>query len=162
MFTGQEIASQLQALGVTHVVTVPDSTIGEWGVTLEEQTDIAVVRACREGEAWAIAGGLHLGGAMPLVLIQCTGLFESGDALRNILFDWKLPIMSVIGYRSYLDQSTLPGDTCLTFTEPILKAWSLDYRLITQPTELALIGEHLARCRGENRPGVALIAEGRA
>ena len=53
-----------------------------------------------------------------LVLIQCTGLFESGDALRNIVHDWKLPIFSMIGYRSYLNQSTLPGDTSLVFTEP--------------------------------------------
>jgi sulfopyruvate decarboxylase TPP-binding subunit len=162
MFTGQQIADQLLALEVTHVVTVPDSTIGAWGDALDSIDRIKVVRACREGEAWGIAGGLHLGGAMPLVLIQCTGLFESGDALRNMLFDWKLPIMSIIGYRSYLDQSTLPGDTCLTFTEPILKAWSLDYRLITQASELSLIGDHLARCRSENRPGVALIAEGKA
>lgn len=162
MFTGQEIASQFLALGVTHVVTVPDSTIGAWGDVLDSIDGIKVVRVCREGEAWAVAGGLYLGGAMPLVLIQCTGLFESGDALRNMLFDWKLPIMSVIGYRSYLDQSTLPGDTCLTFTEPILKAWSLDYRLITQSSELTVIRDHLARCRAENRPGVALIAEGKA
>ena len=48
-----------------------------------------------------MAGGLHLGGATPLVLIQCTGLFESGDSLRNIVHDWTLPIFSVIGYRSY-------------------------------------------------------------
>ena len=162
MFTGEQIASQFLELGVTHVITVPDSTIGAWGDALDAIAGISVVRVCREGEAWGIAGGLHLGGAMPLVLIQCTGLFESGDALRNVLFDWKFPIMSVIGYRSYLDQSTLPGDTCLTFTEPILKAWNLDYRLITQPSELTLIRDHLARCRAENRPGVALIAEGKA
>lgn len=162
MFTGQQITSCFRALGVTHVVTVPDSTIGSWGDALDAADGITLVRACREGEAWGIAGGLYLGGAMPLVLIQCTGLFESGDALRNILFDWKLPIMSVIGYRSYLDQSTLPGDTCLTFTEPILRAWNLDYRLVTKPSELALISDHLAHCRSMNRPGVALIAEGKA
>ncbi len=44
----------------------------------------ALVRVCREGEAWEVAAGLHLGGATPLVMIQCTGLFESGDAIRNV------------------------------------------------------------------------------
>src|SRR5437763_1601373 len=85
--------------------------------------------SCREGEAWEIAAGLHLGGASPVVLIQCTGLFESGDALRNVLHDWKLPIFSIIGYRSYLSQDTLPGDTSLVFTEPVLSAWNIDYKL---------------------------------
>jgi sulfopyruvate decarboxylase subunit alpha len=162
MFTGQQIASLFQSLGVTHVVTVPDSTIGSWGDVLDETPGISVVRVCREGEAWAIAGGLYLGGAVPIVLIQCTGLFESGDALRNMIHDWKLPLQSVIGYRSYLDQSTLPGDTCLVFTEPVLDAWKLDYLLVSNPGQLNEAGEHLQRCITEGRPGVALIAEGKA
>ena len=162
MFTGQQIASLFQSLGVTHVVTVPDSTIGSWGDVLDETPGISVVRVCREGEAWAIAGGLYLGGAVPIVLIQCTGLFESGDALRNMIHDWKLPLQSVIGYRSYLDQSTLPGDTCLVFTEPVLDAWKLDYLLVSKPAQLNDAREHLQRCITEGRPGVALIAEGKA
>src|ERR1043165_7526466 len=101
----------LASLGITHVVTVPDSTIGPWQQAIEASGRTKLVRVCREGEAWGVAGGLALGGASPLVMIQCTGFFESGDALRNVVHDWKLPIPSLIGYRSYLNQSTLPGDT---------------------------------------------------
>jgi sulfopyruvate decarboxylase subunit alpha len=117
---------------------------------------------CREGEAWAVAAGLYLGGATPLVMIQCTGLFESGDALRNVLHDWALPIFSIVGYRSYLNQDTLPGDTCLVFTEPMLDAWRIDYRLITAPEQLGVIREHYQACRAAGRAGAALIAEGKA
>lgn len=162
MFSGQEIGSLAVDIGVTHVVTLPDSTIGAWGDAMEDMAGLDVVRVCREGEAWAIAGGLYLGGATPLVLIQCTGLFESGDALRNIVHDWHLPIVSVIGYRSYLDQSTLPGDTCLVFTEPILRAWQLEFRLIRKRTQLDEMRAFLASCLREKKSGSALIAEGRA
>jgi sulfopyruvate decarboxylase TPP-binding subunit len=162
MFPGQQIATMLLDLGVTHVVTVPDSTIGAWGDAIEGGQGLKLIRVCREGEAWAIAGGLYLGGATPLVLIQCTGLFESGDALRNILHDWKLPILSIIGYRSYLDQSVLPGDTCLVFTEPILDAWRLPYRLITAPAQLDDMLAFLSDHRQAGKSAVALIAEGRA
>ena len=162
MFSGDQVASLLSELGVTHVVTVPDSTIGRWEPAIEHSDRIRLVRVCREGEAWQVAAGLYLGGATPLVMIQCTGLFESGDALRNALHDWKLPIPSIIGYRSYLNQDTLPGDTCLVFTEPILDAWRLDYRLITQPSELEAMAQHLETAVTADRPGVALIAEGKA
>ena len=162
MFSGQQIASLMLDIGVTHVVTLPDSTIGAWGDAMEKTSGLRVVRTCREGEAWGIAGGLYLGGATPLVLIQCTGLFESGDALRNIVHDWKLPILSMIGYRSYLDQSVLPGDTCLTFTEPILDAWRLPYCLIKAEAQYAEMRAFLAAAREAGRPGTALIAEGRA
>ena len=162
MFSGDQLAGLILDLGVTHVVTLPDSTIGAWGDAMENTTGLRVIRPCREGEAWAIAGGLHLGGATPFVMIQCTGLFESGDALRNILHDWKLPILAIIGYRSYLDQSVLPGDTCLTFTEPILDAWRLPYRLIKAPSQFDEMRAFLSDARQAARPAVALIAEGRA
>ncbi|HEY3285658.1 MAG TPA: hypothetical protein VGJ96_00895 [Gemmatimonadaceae bacterium] len=162
MFSGVEIVSLFTSMGITHVVTVADSTIGRWHPEIEAAPGIRLVRVCREGEAWAVAGGLYLGGATPLVLIQCTGLFESGDSLRNILHDWRMPIFAVIGYRSYLNQDTLPGDTCLVFTEPVLDAWNLDFRLIKSPAQLGEIREHYEECHRTMRPGVALIAEGKA
>ena len=162
MFTGEEIADVLDTLGITHVVTVPDSTIGQWQHAIEERGRTQLVRVCREGETWEVAAGLHLGAARPLVMIQCTGLFESGDAIRNVLHDWKLPIFSIIGYRSYLNQDTLPGDTCLVFTEPVLDTWKIDYKLLTRHEQLGDIGAHYAACQGANKAGAILVAEGKA
>ena len=162
MFTGEQIASLLEELGITHVVTVPDSTIGQWQQAIEDRGATRLVRVCREGEAWQVAAGLYLGGQTPLVLIQCTGLFESGDALRNALHDWTLPLFSIIGYRSYLNQDTLPGDTCLVFTEPVLDAWRIDYRLLTDASELGAIMQHYNACRDAVKAGAIVIAEGKA
>jgi hypothetical protein len=68
-------------------------------------------------------------------------------------------VFSIIGYRSYLDQAKLPGDTCLVFTEPILDAWRIDYRLITASSQLDVIRAHYLECRDAGRPGAALIGE---
>ncbi len=162
MFTGPEIAALCTSMGITHVVSIPDSTIGHWHPAIEKSPDLSLVRVCREGEAWGVAAGLYLGGATPLVMIQCTGFFESGDALRNVLHDWKLPIFAIIGYRSYLNQDTLPGDTCLVFTEPVLDAWRIDYKLIKAHDQLVEIRAHCLACRAAGTPGAALIAEGKA
>jgi len=159
MFSGGQVASVLTRCGITHVVMVPDHTLGEWVPALK-RAGIRVVGVCREGEAWAAAAGLYLGGCQPLVMLQCTGLFESGDSLRNILHDWKLPIFSVIGYRSYLNQTRLPGDTALLLTEPTLKAWQIDYRLVTAPDQFSTFAGHLEACRKAGKAGAVLIAEG--
>ena len=37
MFSGEQIATLLDELGVTHVVTVPDSTIGPWQAAIERR-----------------------------------------------------------------------------------------------------------------------------
>ena len=96
------------------------------------------------------------------MLIQCTGLFESGDALRNALFDYRLPLFAMIGYRSYLSQASLPGDTCLRFTEPILVAWGVDTVFVDAPERIDEVAAHFRSCQAEARPGIALFAEGRA
>ena len=85
---------------ISHVVTVPDGTIGRWEGDIG-RAGVRIVRVCREGEAWTVAGGLYIGGASPLVMIQCTGLFESGDALRNTLHEWKLPLYAIIYFAPY-------------------------------------------------------------
>ncbi len=162
MFSGKEVVQLLDEMDISHVVWVPDSTLGKWEEELAACESLQLIRVCREGEAWAVAAGLFLGGARPLVMIQCTGFFESGDALRNALHDYKLPLFAFVGYRSYLNDSTLPGDTARVFAEPLLKAWNIDYRLIDEPAKRDLILQHHAACREARRPGVALIAEGRA
>jgi sulfopyruvate decarboxylase TPP-binding subunit len=158
MFTGAEIVATLSELGVTHVIWVPDSVIGPWEVALDAAESLRLIRVCREGEAWPLAAGLHIGGKSPLVMMQTTGLFESGDALRNVLFDLKLPIFSLIGVRNWLSAGS--NDTAKTYAEPILRAWGLDCQWVLEPGDKPRLGEHFRRCRAANRPGVALLAEG--
>ena len=158
-YPAKPVADLLVELGFTHVVWLPDSALGPWEAELDRPGSLELVRVCREGEAWALAAGLYLAGKRPLVMIQNTGLFESGDALRNFLFDLKLPLVAVIGYRSAL----VPGnnDSACKFTEPMLKTWGLDYVVIRAPDELPLMCEHLRVSLAAGRPGVVLVAEGR-
>jgi sulfopyruvate decarboxylase TPP-binding subunit len=120
---------------------------------------LRLVRVCREGEAWVVAAGLHLGGRTPIVVIQCTGLFESGDALRNVLFDLGLPLVALVGYRSFLLEGST--DTARKFTEPFLSAWGLENVLLKTDDDLARFEDLYRQCRERGRPGIGLIAEGR-
>lgn len=159
MLSGPQVEHALCQLGITHVVWLPDSALGQWEEALEQSPTMRLVRVCREGEAWAVAAGLYLGGQRPLVMIQNTGLLESGDALRNVLFDMKLPLYAIIGYRSYLVENS--PDTARKFTEPILAAWGLDYVLLKGDEPLRQLVEHYQACKAASRPGVALLPEGR-
>ncbi len=159
MFSGPQIVEDFKAAGVSHVVWLPDSTLGQWDEALRTAPSLRLLRVCREGEAWTIAAGLHLAGARPMVVLQSTGLFESGDALRNVYFDLQLPIPALVGYRSFLlPHST---DSAKRFCEPILRAWQLDYRLIERPEQRPAMVEHWRECAARRVPGVVLLAEGK-
>jgi sulfopyruvate decarboxylase subunit alpha len=128
MLDGPSVAAALRRCGITHVVWIPDSELGLWEPALTAAEGLSLLRVCREGEAFALAAGLYLGGKRPLILLQCTGLFEAGDALRNVLYDMKLPLFFVVGVRSYYaHQQGAIGDTCPVFIEPIMRAWQIPY-----------------------------------
>lgn len=145
MFTGSQFEGALRELGVTHVVWVPDSTTGLCEESLEKTSAVQLVRVCREGEAWAVASGLQMEGRQPLIVIQNTGLFESGDALHNVLFELKLPLYALIGYRNYLIEKS--SDTARQFTEPFLAAYGLDPVLLEGSEALSNFAEHYRHCQ---------------
>src|SRR3954451_15682094 len=101
MLDGPSVVAALKRCGITHVVWIPDSELGTWEPALSAAEGLTLVRVCREGEAFALAAGLWLGGKKPIIFLQCTGLLEAGDALRNILHDLKLPLFAVVGVRSW-------------------------------------------------------------
>jgi sulfopyruvate decarboxylase subunit alpha len=131
MLDGPSVVAALESSGVTHAVWIPDSYLGCWEEALRGAGALKLVRVCREAEAIAVAGGLLLGGKRPVVLIQCTGLFDAGDALRNIAHDLKLPLFLIVGVRSWVAhcQGT-STDSCPIFTEPFLQAWRIPYTVL--------------------------------
>ena len=160
MLDGPSVAAALQECGVTHVVWVPDSDIGTWEAALLAAPHLTLVRVCREGEAITVAAGLHLGGKQPVVVMQCTGFFEAGDALRNCVHDLKLPLFLVVGIRSYLaHRKGATADTCPVFAEPIVRAWQLPYTLLDERHTAADLAAAYRKARDEGRAGAVLMAE---
>lgn len=160
MLHGPEVVAALQAAGVSHVIWLPDSELGAWEPALTGPSAPALIRVSREGEAIAVAAGLLLGGKRPVVAIQCTGLFEAGDALRNVVHDMRLPLFLVVGLRGYyLHQAGQTADTCPIFTEPILRAWRIPFILLDRSHEAGDLAREYNLAQAEQRAGAVLIAE---
>ncbi len=160
MLDGPAVVAALQDCGVTHVVWIPDSDLGRWEPALSAASSPRLLRVCREGEAISLAAGLHLGGQQPIVVIQCTGLFEAGDTLRNILHDLRLPLFFVIGVRSYhAHRQGTSTDSCPVFTEPILRAWLLPYTVFEDNHTIADLVTAYRQARAKGQAFAVLIAE---
>lgn len=154
------VAQAFRDCGITHVVWIPDSELGTWESTLAAAPGLTLVRVCREGEAFAVAAGLYLGGKKPIILIQCTGLFEAGDALRNVLHDMKLPLFFVVGVRSYYAlQEGKTTDNCPVFTEPILKAWQIPYVLLDRRHSALDLATAYRQAEASGKTSAVLLAE---
>ena len=161
--------------GVTHVLGVPDNGSAALFDLLAHDPAITLLTVTREGEAFAIASGLWLGGRHPVVLIQNTGLLESGDSLRGTAVRMGVPLLCLIGYRGYAkmqaraidphagppDRETLTRndvDSVALLTEPTLDAWGIPYYHYTADSDAPRIAEAWAHAHREERPVALLLS----
>jgi len=155
------ILEELKRQGITHVVGLPDNGSRALYELLRGDPALRVVSVCREGEAYAVAAGLYVGGARPCVLIQNTGFLESGDGFRGTAHNMAVPLVSLVGYRGHA--SLAPGasrvDTAASFLEPTLKAWGMSYFTLASDAELPVLPEAF-RLAGEGSRPVAVLIVG--
>lgn len=144
------------------MVGVPDNGSRALFERLWAQARIEVILVSREGEAFAVACGLHVGGKRPFVVIQNTGLLESGDAFRGTAYNMGIPLVSLIGYRGYHSMAKADDwtDTAATFLEPTLEAWRLPYSLMKGDTDIGQIAAAFEQAEQTGRPrAILLVAE---
>ena len=150
-----QMAAALEANGVSHVVVVPDSESG-WLLDAVHSSPIQAISACREGEALAIAVGLWAGGESPVVLIQSTGLYESGDSIRGLILDARVPLVVLVGYRGLRGERPFT-DSAARYLEPVLEAWNLASWRMEEGAEAAAIHSAFAHAREHAEAAVVLV-----
>lgn len=151
------ILSQLQECGVTHIVWLPDSETGYMYRAMMD-SPIKVVPVCREGESMPIAAGLIMGGKRPVVLIQSTGFFESGDSIRGLCLDLHLPLLLMLGYRGYMGPGVPPQDSAARFLEPVLDAWGIPHYVVDSDASCHHVGEAFREAQANKHPVAVLIS----
>lgn len=150
------VIDELRRCGVTHVIWLPDSET-EFMYQALRESELALVPVCREGESIAIAAGLIMGGKRPAILIQSTGLFESGDSVRGIALDLRLPLLMMIGYRGYAGRGGTPADSAARYLEPILQAWGIPFFIVESDATCRLISEAFQQAQATSHPVAVLI-----
>ena len=134
-------ADAIIGLGFSHVVMIPDAETRLLFDVLRGR--LQVLSPAREGEGVAIAAGLWVGGARPLLILQNTGMMEAGDSIRGCGLGPKIPLRMLVGWRGYPGAMAgrLPIDSAFTYTEPILRAWGIPYRLLMEESDLGALAE---------------------
>ena len=130
------ILDELRRQQVTDVLGVPDNASKALLDLLAAEPAVRLLTVTREGEAFAIASGLWVGGRTPVVLIQNTGLLEAGDALRGTATRMRVPLVCLVTVRGHARMAALglrPSAEALD--AELLSRPDLDsVALLTEPT----------------------------
>jgi sulfopyruvate decarboxylase subunit alpha len=154
--TARRVLAELVACGVTHIVWLPDSEAGEMYRAIVDTPQLTLVPVAREGETIAIAAGLWVGGAKPIVQMQSTGYYESGDSVRGLALDLGLPLLMMIGYRGWRDDGPLT-DSAAVFLEPSLDTWGIPHHLVVDDAQVGRISAAYREAHQRGGPVAILI-----
>ena len=150
------IVAELKKNNFTHVVWLPDSETNFMFELLTREPSLDLVPVCREGETMAIAAGLWVGGKKPVVLIQNTGIFESGDSIRGLGLDVNQPLVMLIGYRGW-SRHGVTTDSAALYIEHILHAWGINYFLIETDEDADRISVATEEAQRTQKPVAVLV-----
>jgi sulfopyruvate decarboxylase TPP-binding subunit len=173
LLSARSIVDILEGQAVTDVVGVPDNSSAALYTLLGQSARIRTRSVTREGEALAMACGLWMGGRQPVLLIQNTGLLESGDAFRGTAMRMRIPLVCLITYRGYakmiksfggvpaaVDPAMLSRsevDSTALMTEPTLRAWGLSWQFVHGDDDLPVITAAFGRAKEREAPVSVLI-----
>ena len=154
----ESVLAEMKKNGVTHVVWLPDSETNWLFLLMQEDPSLTLVGVNREGLAFSAASGIYAGGKTPLILIQNTGLMESGDSMRGWAMQMEVPVVLMVGYRGYTRHG-VNKDTAATYTERFLNAFNIQYYLVEQDSDAERISIAFAEAKKTNRPVAVLVAD---
>ena len=154
----EKVLAEMKKNGVTHVVWLPDSETNWLYLLMKEDPSLTLVGVNREGLAFSAAAGIAAGGKRPLILIQNTGLMESGDSLRGWAIGLNVPVVLMVGYRGWTRHG-VNTDTAAVYTERFLNAFGVNYYLVEGDADAQRISIAFEEATKTKRPVALLVAD---
>jgi sulfopyruvate decarboxylase TPP-binding subunit len=153
------ILKQIQALGVTHLVNVPDTHQRTLLAALARQSQIRLITACTEDEAIAINAGLWIGGQRPMLSIQHVGLLAAMNNVKGIAMDDRIPTCMLVGYfgRDVTRTARDNPSRAVHLIEPTLDTWGVAYFPLEGPDDLPAIARAYQHSLDTLGPSVILV-----
>ena len=155
----ESIVREIEALGITHVVNVPDTHQKSVLALLARRSHPTLVTACTEDEAVGINAGLYVGGKRPMLLIQNTGLLASINCIKGIAMDARIPTFMLVGLFSR-DVTKAPANDpkrVINRISPTLDTWEIPWYPLERPDQLGAIAEAYQRSLETSGPTVVLV-----
>jgi len=154
----ETVLAQMKQNGVTDIVWLPDSESNWPYLLMQSEPSLRLVGVSREGHAISIAAGLYAGGKKPMILIQNTGMMESGDSIRGWLLSLNVPVVMMVGYRGWTRHG-VTTDTAATYTERFLMAFNISYYLVEGDADADRISVAFAEAEKTRKPVVVLVGD---
>ncbi|HZU77230.1 MAG TPA: thiamine pyrophosphate-binding protein [Dehalococcoidia bacterium] len=150
---------EIKQLGISHVVTVPDTHQRSLLARLFADPEIRTITVATEDEAMGVNAGLHVGGAEPMLVIQQLGLFASVNTLRGLALDMNVPTFIMAGLYGRDVTCSVADNPQRSVHQivPLLRALAVPQYLMESPDDVWMLRRAFDQSRQTSGPAVVLV-----
>ncbi|MBV9560309.1 MAG: decarboxylase [Bradyrhizobium sp.] len=157
---GSRIIREIKASGIEFIPCLPDIHTSEGLLRpLTTDTELKLVRVCKEDEGVGICAALSYCNKRALLLMQYSGMLDSVNAIRIVAAEYGLPVCMMVGLLNK-EPGVAPKESkhySVRVTAPILEALGVDYHVIESDADVAKIKPAIDNAYAKSRPVVLFI-----
>ncbi len=94
-----KIYEAIKSSGINLILSLPCIMLKGLLSLIEERKDIQHIPITREEEGVGIAAGAYLGGKLPAIIMQNSGLGNSINAIKSLLHLYRIPVVFIMSHR---------------------------------------------------------------
>ncbi len=132
MIESDEFVNALRETGFDFFTGVPDTILGGIIDVLSQRR--LYIPSVREDEAVAMAAGAFLGGKVPVVLMQNSGLGNALNVLMSLHLIYRIPCLLLVSWRGF-EGKDAPEHLVMGHTMPqLMEMIRIDHRTLSPET----------------------------
>ncbi len=160
MLDSKSFIDRLRAAGFDFYAGVPCSLLSGLIARLESDPDIPYYPAVREDAAVGLCAGAYMGGKLPVLLMQNSGLGYSLNAFTSLNLIYKIPVLVIMSWRGCGGKDAPEHIIMGRISEQLLETSEMDFAELTDENQDAVLEKAMKKIKEERLPFTLLVKKG--
>jgi sulfopyruvate decarboxylase alpha subunit len=160
MLSSKTFIEQLQGSGFNFFTGVPCSLLSGLIAELEADASLGYIPSVREDAGVGLCAGAYMGGKLPVLLMQNSGLGYSLNAFTSLNLIYKIPVLVIMSWRGCggkdAPEHIIMGD----INEQLLETSGMEYAVLDENNSEQVLAMALKKINGEKVPYTLLVKKG--
>lgn len=157
MNVSEEITRILKEENTRFIVSVPCKLLDELIRLVDADPEFTHVPVTREEEGIGICAGAFLGGELPVIMMQNSGLGNSINAIASLISLYGIPLIMIMSHRGTAGEKIKAQIPMGKMVPKLLEDMEIEYKIILHGNDVGEIRKIIKKASEGSKPMAILL-----